>query len=340
MRPLRFALFGAGFWSRFQLAAWREIEGAECVAVYNRTRSKAEDLAHAAGIGKAYHDAGALLRNEQLDFVDIVTNPETHFDLTKLAACQRLPVVCQKPMAPTLDEAAGMAGFCRQAGTSLYIHENWRWQTPIRQLKAILDTGQIGPPFRARIRMVSGFPVFDNQPFLRDLEQFLLMDIGSHILDVARFLFGEAASLYCQTQRVRADILGEDVATVVLRTVTGATVICELGYAGTPIEGDSFPQTLGYIEGPDGSIELRSDYWIHVTTRIETVKRRYPPCHYEWADPDYAIVHGSIVPCQADLLAGLRGERTPETTAEDNLKTMRLVFGAYESARRNEVILL
>ena len=39
MNPLRFAIFGTGFWSRFQLGAWRELEGVECVALYNRTRS-------------------------------------------------------------------------------------------------------------------------------------------------------------------------------------------------------------------------------------------------------------------------------------------------------------
>ena len=39
--PLRFAFFGAGFWAACQLAAWRELKGARCVAIYNRTRVKA-----------------------------------------------------------------------------------------------------------------------------------------------------------------------------------------------------------------------------------------------------------------------------------------------------------
>ncbi len=43
--PLRFAMLGCGFWSRFQLAAWRELADATCVALYNRTRPKAEKLA-------------------------------------------------------------------------------------------------------------------------------------------------------------------------------------------------------------------------------------------------------------------------------------------------------
>ena len=47
---LRFAMFGAAYWARFQLSAWKELEGAECVAIYNRTRSRGEELAHDFGI--------------------------------------------------------------------------------------------------------------------------------------------------------------------------------------------------------------------------------------------------------------------------------------------------
>ena len=221
MPALRFAIFGAGFWSGYQLAAWREIKGVECVAVYNRTLRKAEELAQRAGVARAYDDPEQLLSQESLDFVDIVTAAETHASLTELVARHALPVICQKPMAPTLEQAGRMLDVCERAGVSLYIHENFRWQAPMRGLKSILDCGLIGAPFRARIRMVSGFPVFDNQPFLRELERFLLIDIGSHILDVARFLFGEVALLSCHTCRVRPDIRGEDVATVLLRPLPG-----------------------------------------------------------------------------------------------------------------------
>ena len=64
MANLRFAIFGTGFWSRFQLAGWQEIGGAECVALYNRTRSKAEALARAFGVPAVYDAAAELLRRE------------------------------------------------------------------------------------------------------------------------------------------------------------------------------------------------------------------------------------------------------------------------------------
>jgi predicted dehydrogenase len=339
MGDLRFAIFGTGFWSRYQLAAWRELAGVECVALYNRTRAKAEALAHDFGVPAVYDDPEELLRNEQLDFIDVITDVDTHSHFVHMAAARRLPVICQKPMAPSFAEAERMVAACRAAGVPFFIHENWRWQTPIRQLKGLLDAGRIGRPFRARIAMVSGFPVFVNQPSLRELEQFVLADMGSHVLDVARFLFGEAQSLYCQTRRVHADIKGEDVATVMLN-IGGATVTCEMGYAENFLEHDRFPETFILIEGQRGSIELAPDFWLRITTADGTHSRRCPPPRYAWADPAYDLVHASIVPCNANLLGALRGEAQAETTGTDNLRTVRLVFAAYESAASGQAVML
>jgi predicted dehydrogenase len=186
--------------------------------------------------------------------------------------------------------------------------------------------------------MVSGFPVFANQPFLKELDQFVLTDMGSHVLDVARCLFGEAGRLYCQTGKVHADIRGEDVATVMLQMRTGATVNVEMGYAENYLERDRFPETSIFIEGARGSLELAPDFWIRVTTKSGTHIRRVPPPRYAWANPAYDVVHSSIVPCHANLLAALRGEAEAETTGEDNLKTVRLVFASYESAAASRAV--
>lgn len=337
MSDLRFAVFGAGFWSTFQVAGWYEIGGAECVAVYNRTRAKAEGLARRFGIAAVYDDPCAMLDRERLDFVDIITDVDTHSPFARMAAERGLPVVCQKPLAPSLAEAERMARFCHEAGVPLLVNENFRWQTPIRQFKRLLDSGRIGRVFRAHVQFANSFPVFDNQPFLKELEQFILTDVGTHILDVARFLFGEAESLYCRIQRVNPEIRGEDVATVVLNMASGATVLCELSYA-TRMEHERFPQTFVFAEGEKGSAELTTDYWLRVTTAEGTQARRCPPPRYPWADPAYDVVHASIVDCQRNLLAALRGEAPAETTAEDNLKTLRLVYAAYDSAAKGEAV--
>ncbi len=340
MKNLRFAIFGTGFWSRFQLAAWTEIPGTECVALFNRTRAKAATLATEFNIPAVYDDPAELLQREQLDFMDIITDVDTHSAFVALAAQYKVPVICQKPMAPTLALAEQMVMTCRAAGVPFFVHENWRWQTPIRQLKEVVASGVIGVPFRARIAMITGFPVFVNQPFLKELDQFILTDLGSHILDVARLFFGEAERLACQTHHIHHDIKGEDVATVLLEMDSKTTVICEMAYAETPLEHDRFPQTTIFVEGDRGSAELGLDYWIRVTTEAGTHARRYPPTHYAWAAPEYDLVHASIVPCNVNLLQALRGTGVAETSGEDNLRTVRLVHAAYRSAASGETIRL
>ncbi len=335
-KPLRFAILGTGFWARFQLAAWRELEGVECVALYNRTRAKAEALAQEFGVAAVYDDAEALFASQQLDFVDIITDVDTHQRFVELAAAHRLPVICQKPMAPTLAQAQAMVALCREAKTPFFVHENWRWQTPLRQLHAVLQSGEIGEVFRARLSFVTSFPVFDNQPFLKELEQFIVTDIGSHVLDTARFLFGEASSLFCQTRRIHPDIRGEDVATVMMK-MGDATVICDMSYASRT-EAERFPQTFALVEGERGSVELTTDYWIRVTTAQGTHATRCPPPRFAWADPAYDVVHSSIVACNANLLGALQGRNSAETGGDDNLKTVELVFAAYDSAWENRVV--
>lgn len=337
MKQLRFAIIGTGFWARYQLAAWNEVAGARCVALCDRTVSKAQALGARFGISSIYDDAEALIHHEKPDFLDIITDPGTHRQFVELAAAHKIPVICQKPMAPSLREAEQMLASCRAAGVSLSIHENWRWQAPLRALKEVLLSEVIGPVFRARIDYCNSFPVFDNQPFLKNLEQFILSDMGSHILDVARFLFGEASSLYCQTHKVHRDIKGEDAASVMLRMGCGSTVTCHLSYASR-LEQDRFPETFVLVEGHNGSVELGPDYWIRITTKEGTRSRRCPPPFYSWADARYALVHSSMVPCLSHLQRSIQTGEPAETSGADNFKTLQLIHAAYQSAQQDCIV--
>jgi predicted dehydrogenase len=338
MKPLRFAVIGCGFWSKFQIAAWRELEDApQLVAVYNRTASKARAIAQQFGVEQVFEDPEQMLRRVRPDFVDIITDVDTHARYTELAARLKVPAICQKPMAPSLAIAQGMLDTARSAGVPLMIHENWRWQHPLRQFKAMLEAGDLGRCFRARIQYSTSFPVFDNQPFLREVEQFILADIGSHILDAARFLFGNARTLYCRTSQAAKGIRGEDVATVMLGAEGGATVTCEMSYASR-LEHERFPQTFVLAECERGSLELGCDYWVRKTDAGGTLARRCPPPRYAWADPAYDVVHASIVDCNRDLLKALRTHQPAETDAADNIQTVRLVAASYESARTGRAI--
>jgi len=334
-----FAFFGAGWFGRLQLAAWHEVPGVRCAALYNRTRKTGEELAARFGIPRVYDDAEELLAKEKVDFIDVVTNPFTLRDFVLMAARHRVPVICQKPLAPSVETGREMVDACRAAGVPFFVHENWRWQAPLRRLKALLDEEAVGEIFRARFTMVSGHDVYRNEPTLREIEKFILTDMGTHILDIARFCFGEPSQLACQTHRVHPDIRGEDVATVMLLMRAGrTTVTCELGYAENALEHECFPQTLALLEGSRGSIEIAPGYVIRVTTKTGTAVERHPPARYAWSDPMHEVVEASIVECNRHLLAALRGEAAAETTGEDNLRTLKLVYDCYEAAARRTVI--
>jgi len=300
--------------------------------------SKAEEVAKEFDIPAVYDDPGKLLDREKLDFLDIITHSSTHSQLVQLAVRHRLPVICQKPMATSLAEAEQMVKICLENSVPFYIHENWRWQIQIREFKKVLDSGQIGTPFRARLFLVSGYPVFNNEPSMKEQEHFVLQDMGPHILDVARFLFGEADRLYCQTHHVQQDIRGEDAASVMMYMRDGITVTCYLGFPGHFLERDVFTQTLIFAEGDKGSAELDRDYWLRVTTKSGTHAYRCQPVWRPWMNPQYLASHASISACNAHLLRALRGEGQAETTAEDNLETIRLTFASYRSAASGQTI--
>lgn len=333
----RFAIVGTGFWARFQLAAWEELPGVECVALFNRTKSKAERLGAEFGIEAVYDDIDQLLDEQALDFADIITDVDTHALFGFKCAERGIPAICQKPLAPNLKIAQAMAEAFEAKKLPFYVHENWRWQRPIRALKQAMDQGEIGRHWRARIQYCNSFPVFENQPFLKELEQFILTDIGTHILDTARFLFGEARSLYCKAHRVNPGIQGEDAATVMMEMESGLCLTVEMSYA-SKLENEAFPQTYVEVEGESGSLRLSKDYWIKKTDSKGTSGQPHPPISYPWADPSYDLIHASIVDCNRNLLAGLTGEGEVETTAKDNLKTLQLVFDCYRSAETGEVI--
>jgi len=98
------------------MAAWKELVGVECVALFNRTRAKGQAFAEEFAIPKVYDDPEELLRREQVDFVDLCTNPFTLPGFVKLMAAHRMPVISQKPMAPSVAIGRATCTFSMRPG--------------------------------------------------------------------------------------------------------------------------------------------------------------------------------------------------------------------------------
>jgi len=346
-RTLRGAMLGCGHIAPFHLRAWAEIEGVEIVALANRTVGKAEARAREFGIhpSHVYSDYRELLDREELDFVDIATAPHVHRQQVEAAARRGLHVLCQKPFAPTLEEARAMVAACQRAGVLLSINENWRWRTWYREIKRLLDEGAIGRPRYVRIaRHNSGAlprpdgslpPLFINQAYTMELDRLILYEWGIHLIDVLRFLLGDVTSVYARMDKVSPLCKGEDRALLILE-VGGVTGLIDISWA-TLDEEKRFSQLEQVtVEGDAGTIHLLPDQkdTLQITSGDQTQRR---PAFDVTPEAAY---QASYTAAQRHFIESLRAGRSPETEAGDNLKTLAATFAAYESAARNQVIYL
>ncbi len=208
-RTLRGALIGCGFFGRIQHEAWQRIPGVSLVAACDPMIERAKSLA-----SSSYSSAETMLESEDLDFIDIATRPDTHAALVRLAVNRGIPVICQKPLATTLEEAVGLVAYVAGRGVPVMVHENWRWQPWFRKAKALIDDGAIGIPlcygFRVRQGDGQGTNAYPNQPYFREMSRLLVYETIVHFLDTARFFFGEISSVQARLRRLNPLIRGED----------------------------------------------------------------------------------------------------------------------------------
>jgi len=214
-RPLRGALIGCGFFGRIQYEAWSRIPGVAIVAACDPAIEKAEALSP-----YSFSDARSLLDSVEVDFVDIATRPDSHLDLVRLAVERRLPAICQKPLADSLEEGLAIVELAERAAAPVMVHENWRWQPWFREAYRLIRDGAIGRPicyhFRIRQRDGVGSAPYPNQPYFREMPRLHIHETLVHSIDTARYLFGDIRSVQAKMRRLNPLIRGEDRAIVTL----------------------------------------------------------------------------------------------------------------------------
>jgi D-apiose dehydrogenase len=329
--PLRVGLIGCGFFAENHLAAWASMEDVVLTAVCDLDVGKARGAAERYGARASYGDAAEMLVREALDFVDIATTMESHAKLVGLAASHGLPVIVQKPLAPSWKDCVAIVETTRAAGVPFMVHENTRFLTPLRKAHEVIVSGTLGKPTWARVSFRTGHNIYGKQPYLAKVDHFVILDLGVHMLDVARFLMGEATRLYCQAQSVKPGIRGEDMATILLRHANGATTVVECSYASS-IYPDPFPQLALQVEGTEGSLRLSPGYQLSVFAKGEASESDVSPAMLPWSTPPWHGTQESVLRVQQHWVQCLQEGREPETSGADSLKTYGLVFSAYTSA--------
>lgn len=342
------ALIGAGRVTSYHLQAWQHIPEAAIVAIADPNLEKAQARAQEFGIdpSRVFASLSELLQAEAgLDFVDIATPASVHSELTVQAAAHGLHALCQKPFASSLTEARTMIEACQRAGVVLDINENWRWRPWYRMIKRMISQGRIGRPIYARFfsHSASWLPTrrrsLDHDHRLSGAQRVILFDWGIHHLDVMRFLFGEADTVYARLARLNPQLVGEDRAVVML--VFGElTALLDLSWSSfapwAALNRTEHNVEDVRIEGDAGTITLVQDSDRGDLIRLTTAQGEWEqPAHdrtpFDAYLQTYVATQRHFVEC---LLSGT----TPETSGQDNFETLAITLAAYHSAEHNKSV--
>lgn len=339
-KRLRGVCLGAGYFSRYQYEAWRRLPEVEIVALANRNTDKARALAAEFGLPRVYgwDQLATMLDTERPDFVDIITPPETHLEVVRLAAARGLAIVCQKPLAPTWDDCVALVETARRAGVRFLVHENFRWQPWYREMRRQLDAGVLGELFSiaVRMRMGDGWPAdayLARQPFFRDYPRLLVYETGVHFLDVFRFLGGEITSIYARLQQRNPLIKGEDAGQIVCGFASGATALLDASRFNEADTADT-RYTFGTVrlDGRRGHLELDLEGNLTLKLLGQPARR----LDYEHRRAGFA--GDCVYALQRHFIDRMLDGAPFESTGEDYLQTTALVEACYRSAATGQVV--
>ena len=337
--PIRVGVVGCGFFAQNHLHSWKGLtgEGAELVAVCDIDPAKAKAAAANFGAARWYSDPEKMFQAEKLGLVDIATRVETHQALVLRAIAAGIPTIVQKPFGPDAAACRAMTDAAQAAGVFLAVHENFRFQAPMRRIAEVLRAGTIGEPTWARIGFRTGYDVYKGQPYLMKEEKLIVADLGPHMLDLARVFLGEVQHLTAETQRRNPKLRAEDTATMLLRHRSGAVSAVECTYESRRLP-DNFPETLIEIEGPRGAIALKPGSVLEVTVEGKMTSEDADAPLLDWTQRPWHIVQESVFATCAHMLAAVRAGCEAATSARDNLKTFALCEAAYESMAAGRVV--
>jgi len=168
-------------------------------------------------------DADALFE-EDLDLVVVSTPNRTHVPLALRAIEAGVPVVVDKPFAPTAAEAQQVVDAAAAKGVGLTVFQNRRLDSDFLTVRKVLDSGRLGDVFRFESRYDRWVPKpKDNWREFGDPAEAggLLYDLGAHIVDQALQLFGPVETVYAEVDRRRAGVQVDDDVFVALHHANG-----------------------------------------------------------------------------------------------------------------------
>ncbi|MEZ5726920.1 MAG: Gfo/Idh/MocA family oxidoreductase [Burkholderiaceae bacterium] len=335
---MRVAIVGAGYFSQFHLAGWRAIEGVELVGIADADARRAAQAATRHGIAAPFDDVARMLDSVRPDLVDLITPPPSHRALVEQTVARGIATICQKPFGTSLEQAGEIATLAQDAGVTLVVHENFRFQPWYREARRMIDAGLIGALHAVAFRLRPGDgqgqdAYLDRQPYFQTMPRLLILETGVHWIDTFRYLMtnamGDVAAVYAHLRRLNPTIAGEDAGIVVFEFQGGATGLFDGNRLNDHVAGNP-RRTMGemWLEGSAGVLRLDGDarlWWKpHQGAEREHVYER---------GPAEGFGGGACEALQAHVVAHLRDGAPLENAAHDYLRNLEIQEAIYASAR-------
>ena len=225
--PLRVALVGFGLGGRaFHAPLIAATPGLRLATIVT---SNLERRAEAARIFPDAHIAESVewvwAHPAQHDLVVITTTNRSHVPLTRAAIAAGIAVVVDKPMAATSAEARELIAEARRRQVPLAAYHNRRWDGEMLTAQRLITSGELGTVTRFESRLDRWRPVRPGTVWRESAAPEdaggILYDLGPHLIDQARVLFGPVAHLYAELDRRRAGALVEDDVFIALTHANG-----------------------------------------------------------------------------------------------------------------------
>jgi len=193
---MRVGIVGAGLWARrAHLPAFVHVPGIEIVAISDPDLPRAQQLARDFHVPQAVADFREVLATG-IDMISIVAPDDTHHEIASAALRERLPVLCEKPLARTIEEAGDLAALAEAARVPTKIGFIFRYSPALQRLKELVVDGYVG--------RIHTFVTYSQNPQFMDPEIPLhwkmvrertgggvFVEYGSHSLDLSRWIVGE-----------------------------------------------------------------------------------------------------------------------------------------------------
>jgi D-apiose dehydrogenase len=338
MKTYKLVGIGSGYFAGFQYRAWNRIPEVKVTAMCNRSIEKANSIMQECGIANHYTDYIEMLDREKPDIVDIITPPETHLEMCREAADRGIHIVCQKPLAPTMEEAEEIVDYVSGKDIRFMVHENWRFQPWFREIKRLLEDGVIGRPHTIyfRSRMGDGWgenAYIPRQPYFREYPRFLIYENGIHFIDTFRYLFGEVDTIFADLRKINPAIKGEDAAHVWFKMNNGVRAFWDANRYNEPNYPNArltFGESL--IEGEEGSLRLYPDGGL-------TIQRLGEKEHqHEYSFQSIEFAGDCVYATQRHFMDCLISGEPFEPNGEDYLRSLSVQEAVYTSSKTGKPV--